>query len=101
MNESILSVVHETAQGLHKAGVMKLETLREFDALCIPPVKELTPAQIKKIRLKNRVSQAVFAAYLNTTVSTVQKWEQGQKKPSGLSLKLLNIVDSKGIEILV
>jgi len=100
MNESILSVVHETAQGLHKAGVMKLETLREFDALCIPPVKELTPAQIKKIRLKNRVSQAVFAAYLNTTVSTVQKWEQGQKKPSGLSLKLLNIVDSKGIEIL-
>lgn len=101
MNESILSAVHETAQGLHKAGVMKLETLREFDALCIPPVKELTPAQIKKIRLKNRVSQAVFAAYLNTTVSTVQKWEQGQKKPSGLSLKLLNIVDSKGIEILV
>lgn len=101
MNESILSVVHETAQGLHKAGVMKLETLREFDALCIPPVKELTPAQIKKIRLKNRVSQAVFAAYLNTTVSTVQKWEQGQKKPSGLSLKLLNIVDSKGLEILV
>lgn len=100
MNESILSAVHETAQGLHKAGVMKLETLREFDALCIPPVKELTPAQIKKIRLKNSVSQAVFAAYLNTTVSTVQKWEQGQKKPSGLSLKLLNIVDSKGIEIL-
>lgn len=100
MNESILSAVHETAQGLHKAGVMKLETLREFDALCIPPVKEFTPAQIKKIRLKNSVSQAVFAAYLNTTVSTVQKWEQGQKKPSGLSLKLLNIVDSKGIEIL-
>lgn len=100
MNESILSAVHETAQGLHKAGVMKLETLREFDALCIPPVKELTPAQIKKIRLKNSISQAVFAAYLNTTVSTVQKWEQGQKKPSGLSLKLLNIVDSKGIEIL-
>ena len=100
MNESILSAVHETAQGLHKAGVMKLETLREFDALCIPPVKELTPAQIKKIRLKNSVSQAVFAAYLNTTVSTVQKWEQGQKKPSGLSLKLLNIVDSKGIGIL-
>jgi putative transcriptional regulator len=100
VNESILSTVHETAKGLHKAGVMKLETMREFDALCIPPVKEYTPAQIKKLRLKNGASQAVFAAYLNTTVSTIQKWEQGKKKPSGLSLKLLNIVDSKGIEIL-
>ena len=100
MNESILSTVHETAKGLHKAGVMKLETMREFDALCIPPVKEYTPAQIKKLRLTNGASQAVFAAYLNTTVSTIQKWEQGKKKPSGLSLKLLNIVDSKGIEVL-
>lgn len=100
MNESILSTVHETAKGLHKAGVMKLETMREFDALCIPPVKEYTPEQIKNLRLKNGASQAVFAAYLNTTVSTIQKWEQGKKKPSGLSLKLLNIVDSKGLEIL-
>ncbi|MGV3526599.1 MAG: helix-turn-helix domain-containing protein [Candidatus Sericytochromatia bacterium] len=100
MNKSILGAVHETAKGLHEAGVMKLETMREFDALCIPPVQEFTPAQIKKIRLKNHASQAVFAAYLNTTVSTIQKWEQGKKKPSGLSLKLLNIVESKGIEIL-
>lgn len=100
MNESILGAVHETAKGLHKAGVMKLETMREFDALCIPPVKELTPAQIKKIRIKSGASQAVFAAYLNTTVSTIQKWEQGKKKPSGLSLKLLNIVENKGIEVL-
>ena len=100
MNESILSAVHETAKGLHKAGVMKLETMREFDALCIPPVKEYTPEQIKNLRLRNGASQAVFAAYLNTTVSTIQKWEQGKKQPSGLSLKLLNIVDSKGIEVL-
>jgi putative transcriptional regulator len=100
MNESILEVIHESAKGLHKAGVMKVETMREFDALCLPPVKEFTPGQIKKIRLKNGASQAVFAAYLNTTVSTIQKWEQGKKKPSGLSLKLLNIVDSKGLEVL-
>jgi putative transcriptional regulator len=101
MNESILGAIHETAKGLHKSGVMKLETLREFDVLCIPPVKELSPAQIKEIRLKNGASQAVFAAYLNTTVSTIQKWEQGKKKPSGLSLKLLNIVASKGLEVLI
>jgi putative transcriptional regulator len=100
-NKSILEVVHETADGLHKAGVMDGKTMREFDALCLPPVKQYTPAQIKRIRAKNKASQAVFAAYLNTSPSTVQKWEQGQKKPNGPSLKLLNLVDQKGLETLV
>lgn len=98
--KSILEVVHETADGLHKAGVMDAKTMREFDALCLPPVKQYTPAQIKRIRAKNKASQAVFAAYLNTSPSTVQKWEQGQKKPNGPSLKLLNLVDQKGLETL-
>ncbi|KPQ20978.1 helix-turn-helix domain-containing protein [Halomonas sp. HL-93] len=100
MDKSILDVVHETAQDLHTAGVMKDATLREFDALCLPPVKEYTAIQIKRIRTKNNASQGVFAAYLNTSVSTVQKWEQGQKKPNGPSLKLLNLVAEKGLEIL-
>lgn len=99
-NKSILEVVHETADGLHKAGVMDAKTMREFDALCLPPVKQYTPAQIKRIRAKNKASQAVFAAYLNTSPSTVQKWEQGKKKPNGPSLKLLNLVDQKGLETL-
>lgn len=99
-NKSILEVVHETADGLHKAGVMDAKTMREFDALCLPPVKQYTPAQIKRIRAKSKASQAVFAAYLNTSPSTVQKWEQGQKKPNGPSLKLLNLVDQKGLETL-
>ncbi|MDJ0871372.1 MAG: DNA-binding transcriptional regulator [Gammaproteobacteria bacterium] len=100
MAEEILKAVHETAKGLHKAGVMDTMTLRDFDALCLPPVKTYTPAQIKRIRLRNRASQAVFAAYLNTSPSTVQKWEQGQKKPNGPSLRLLNLVDNKGLEAL-
>ncbi|CDG51413.1 DNA-binding transcriptional regulator [Halomonas profundus] len=100
MDKSILDMVHETAQDLHAAGVMKETTLREFDALCLPPVKEYTAIQIKRIRTKNHASQGVFAAYLNTSVSTVQKWEQGQKKPNGPSLKLLNLVAEKGLEIL-
>ncbi|MEX1058259.1 MAG: DNA-binding transcriptional regulator [Natronospirillum sp.] len=100
MDKSILDAVHETAQDLHAAGVMKETTLREFDALCLPPVKEYTAAQIKRIRTKYHASQGVFAAYLNTSVSTVQKWEQGQKKPNGPSLKLLNLVAEKGLEIL-
>jgi putative transcriptional regulator len=100
MDKSILEVVHEGAKDLHKAGVMNDVTLREFDALCLPPVKQYSPTQIKRIRLKSKASQGVFAVYLNTSKSTVQKWEQGAKKPNGPSLKLLNIVDQKGLEIL-
>lgn len=100
MDKSILETIHETADGLHKAGVMDTKTMREFDALCLPPVKEYTATEIKQIRLHNKASQAVFAAYLNTSPSTVQKWERGQKKPNGPSLKLLNLVDRKGLEAL-
>jgi len=100
MAKSILKSVHDTAKGLHKAGAMDEVTMREFDALCLPPVKNYTPAQIKHLRRRYKASQSVFAAYLNTSASTVQKWEQGQKKPNGPSLKLLNIVDAKGLEVL-
>ena len=100
MNKSILEVVHEGAKDLHNIGAIDDMTMREFDALCLPPVKKLTANQIKRLRLKNKASQAVFAAFLNTSVSTVQKWEQGQKKPNGPSLKLLNLVAEKGLEVL-
>jgi len=100
MAKKILNVVHETAKGLHKAGAMDTRTMREFDALCLPPVKEYSARQIKRIREQNKASQAVFAAYLNTSPSTVQKWEQGQKKPNGPSLKLLNLVAERGLEAL-
>lgn len=80
---------------------MKETTSQEFDALCLPPVKEFTAAaQIKHIRLKNKARQAVFATYLNTGKSTVQEWGQGQKKPNGPSLKLLNLVAKKGLDVL-
>jgi len=100
MAKKILDTVHDTAKGLHKAGVMDTKTMLEFDALCLTPVKNLSAAQIKRLRTRNKASQAVFAAYLNTSPSTVQKWEQGQKKPNGPSLKLLNLVQQKGLEAL-
>jgi len=94
----ILEAVHETALGLHKAGAMSQVTMREFDVLCLPPVEPLEPLQIKQIRETSHVSQAVFAAYLNTSVSTVQKWEIGNKKPTGAALKLLHLVEKRGLE---
>ena len=96
---AILEAVHETAKGLHAAGVMDQVTMREFDRLCLPPVKPLQPREIKRIRESSRVSQAVFAALLNTSLSTVQKWEIGQKRPTGTALKLLHLVQEKGLEI--
>ena len=98
--KTILESVHATARGLHKAGVMRVQTMRQFDRLCLPPVRAYSATQIKRLRERNEASQAVFAAYLNTSVSTVQKWERGEKKPHGPSLKLLSLVDSKGLQAL-
>ena len=95
----ILAAVHDTAKGLHRVGVMEQVTLREFDQLCLPPVAPLDPEQIKHIRETSRVSQAVFARLLNTGLSTVQKWEIGQKKPTGTALKLLHLVRKRGLEV--
>ncbi len=96
----LLNEMHETARGLERIGVLNKHTMREFDVLTLPPVKELTAKQIRALRTRNRVSQAVFAAMLNTSVSTVQKWEIGEKRPSGPSLKLLDVIQRKGIRAL-
>ena len=101
MNKSILEVVHENANDLYATGLMDEVTLRKFDALCLPQITEYDAGQIKRIRLGTKTSQSVFAAYLNTSKSTVQKWEQGVKKPNGPSLKLLNLVERKGLEALI
>ncbi len=92
----VLEAVRETARRLHAAGVMDQVTLREFDRLGLPPVEPLSRS---KIREQSRVSQAVFAALLNTSVSTVQKWEIGQKRPTGTALKLLHLVQECGIAV--
>jgi putative transcriptional regulator len=90
--------VHETAAGLRKAGLISKRRMGEFDALCKLSVHEMSPAEIKALREKNQFSQAVLAAVLNISPSTVQKWEIGAKKPSGASLKMLNLIERKGIE---
>lgn len=94
----ILEAVHETAMDMFEAGVMDQITMREFDILCLPKIEKLEPQKIKAIRETAQVSQAVFAAVLNTSVSTVQKWEIGQKRPSGTALKLLHIVEKRGLD---
>ena len=96
---AIFEAVYETVKGLHDAGVMDQLTMREFDRMCLPPVPPLQPQEIKHIRETSCVSQAVFAAMLNTSLSTLQKWEIGQKRPTGAALKLLHLVQKRGLEI--
>lgn len=96
----VLSSIHETISGLHVAGVVKTETMREFDKLCLEPVEKLDARQIAQLRLREKVSQPVFAKYLNVSKSAVCQWESGEKNPDGAALKLLNIVKKKGLEVL-
>lgn len=97
----ILKTVHETALDFYEAGVMDQSTMREFDSLCLPEIPNYSPAQIKEIRLRCKASQSVFAKYMNISASALQKWEIGEKKPSNIARKLLNIVDRKGLEALI
>lgn len=97
----ILEEVHETARDLHEAGFIDARRMREFDALCLGPVAEWSAARIRALRSRHRLSQVVFASVLNTSASTVRQWEIGAKRPSGPSLKLLDLIDRKGLEVLL
>lgn len=92
--------IHQSASALLKIGAINQTTMRDFNSSCLLTPSEILPEQIKEIREKNQVSQPVFARYLNTSKSTVQKWEIGAKRPSGMALKLLAIVQKHGIHIL-
>lgn len=93
----VMASVHETAEDLHRIGLMDKTTMREFDELCLTPVKPFKPAQIRALRLREGASQAVFARYLNVTTGLVSQWERGEKRPQGASLKLLTLVSRKGL----
>ncbi|MEO7145907.1 MAG: DNA-binding transcriptional regulator [Bryobacteraceae bacterium] len=94
----LMASIHETAEGLHKTGVMDKRTMREFDDLCLTPVRLLRPKEIRALRLREGASQAVFARYLNVTTGLVSQWERGEKHPRGASLKLLALVAKNGIQ---
>jgi putative transcriptional regulator len=94
------AAIHESALALHGVGAIDKATLRKFDESCIAKTPTFEATQIKQIRERAKVSQPIFAMYLNTSESTIQKWEAGTKKPSGMALKLLDIVHKHGIGVL-
>jgi putative transcriptional regulator len=92
--------IHSAASGMFKAGTIDKTTLRSFDEACLSLPSEFEPQDIKRLREANHVSQPVFARYLNTSQSTIEKWETGAKRPSGMALKLLTIVQKHGLAAL-
>jgi putative transcriptional regulator len=93
----VFAAIHETAEDFHSIGLMSKKTMREFDELCLTPVKPLTPRQIAAIREREMASQAVFARHLGVSVNLISQWERGEKKPQGASLKLLTLVKKNGL----
>jgi len=92
--------IQSSAAMLHKVGALDKATMRDFDARHLVVPTEIEPARIKQLREANNVSQPVFARYLNTSESTVEKWEAGTKRPSGMALKLLTVVQKHGLKVL-
>jgi putative transcriptional regulator len=97
----ILDAVHETARDLHTASFVSKRRMKEYDALCLVPVPGYSAETVRALRERYRISQAVLASILNTSLSTVRQWESGAKHPSGPSLKLLNLLDRKGLEAVI
>jgi putative transcriptional regulator len=93
-----LAAIHETMEALHEVGAIGQRTMRQFDEACLTPVRVLTPEEIKALRIRERISQAVFARYLNVSKNHVSDWERGVKKPGGPAVRLLTVIEKKGLE---
>jgi putative transcriptional regulator len=93
----IMAAIHETAEDLASAGVIDKRTMREFDAICLTPVRPMAPEEIRALRQREGASQAVFARHFNVTTGLISQWERGEKHPQGASLKLLTLVARNGL----
>jgi putative transcriptional regulator len=92
--------IHQSAVALANVGAMPKATLRDFDERCLIQIPQYAPSDVQRIRLNNHLSQPVFAMYLNTSESTVQQWERGSKRPSGMACRLLAVIERHGLSVL-
>jgi len=97
----IFEVVHETVTDMFDAGVIDKKTMRKFDRACLTPIHEFLPLEIKALRERENVSQPIFAYCLNVSKDLISQWERGVKKPAGTSLKLLSLIEKKGLNAIL
>lgn len=93
-----LAAIHETMEALHEVSAIDKQTMREFDEACLTPVRPLAPEEIRAIREREHLSQPVFGRYLNVSKNLISDWERGVKKPGGPALRLLTVIQKKGIQ---
>lgn len=93
-----MAALHEMMEGFHESGAIDKQTMREFDDACLTAVESMTPEEIRSIRKREHISQPVFARYLNVSKGLVSDWERGVKKPGGPALRLLTVVQKKGLQ---
>ena len=96
----ILSMVEDELHSINEIKDIAI-SLREFNKIKYPAPKHYTQNDVVRIRKSLQVSQGVFAYLLNASESTVKKWELGAKVPGGANCRLLQIIEKKGIEVLV
>ena len=95
------AAIHESMQALHRVGAIDKTTMREFDESCLEPVNDLKPEEIRALRERERMSQPVFAYYMNVSRNLVSDWERGKRKPGGPALRLLSVIKKHGIQAIV
>ncbi|MCW2487974.1 type II toxin-antitoxin system MqsA family antitoxin [Candidatus Symbiopectobacterium sp. NZEC127] len=76
------------AMALHRQGKITLRTHK-----IIRQPLTIAPAELKRVREKLNLSQAVFAQYLHTGESTYQNWEQGRARPNAQAVLLIRMVE--------
>jgi len=91
----------ETAKGMRTSGVMDSATYDKItmrhwngEARALP----MSGEEIRELRVRSRLSQAVFARVLNLSTGYVSQLERGVKHPTGPALALLNVIRRKGFE---
>jgi putative transcriptional regulator len=101
VTSKIIESIRADLSELHLAGIVTKVTMREFESICPTPIRALSASDIRDLRLALNFSQPVFALHLNTTASTIRKWEQGESRPAGPALKLLNVIADKGLQAII
>jgi len=101
VSSKIVESLRDDLAVLHEAGAVGKVTLREFEMLCPAPVRDFSALDIRQLREALNFSQPVFALHLHTSASTVRKWEQGETRPAGPALKLLNVIAIKGLQAIL
>ena len=93
-----MEAILEAAQDMADVGLIGKKAMRGYERLCA--VQEMSAEDVTRIRNAVNASQNHFARALNVSPSTVQQWESGATRPSGLAARLLRVVEKHGLAIL-